>query len=450
MTSEVVVMNRGGVALAADSAVTVQVGDSSKIRDSAVKLFMLSKHRPVGVMVYENSSLLGVPWETIIKLFRYKLGTKACDSLADYGEVLIGFLDGNQSLFPDDVQDRYFLRALETEYRLIEIEARKELADSRVHAIGDRQAGRRRDVEYVEQAIKKAERSWGNEELATYFESVSSSEVTGRNSGAVSGLINQVFGSWGIGKAERKRLFNISEHLVAKDRLPADAFSGLVIAGFGESEHFPSVQHIEIGGVYGGKLKVRPHSVENVCEDNPSRVMSFAYTDLVESFLNGISKSAFDHLGDAVAFIREMPAIILNIVPGLGDEDKTELTRIVHSASERKAAEFARTVLDGSISRHGEIATAVEVLTVKELAQVASTLVSLSSFQQQMSLGRQTVGGPVDVAVISKGDGFIWIDRKHYFRPDLNSHFFRRLEETGSRQGSGEELDEKEEEKDGR
>ncbi|HEY9669692.1 MAG TPA: hypothetical protein V6C91_22960 [Coleofasciculaceae cyanobacterium] len=29
-----------------------------------------------------------------------------------------------------------------------------------------------------------------------------------------------------------------------------------------------------------------------------------------------------------------------------------------------------------------------------------------------------------DVAVISKGDGFIWIKRKHYFKPELNHQFF--------------------------
>jgi hypothetical protein len=36
----------------------------------------------------------------------------------------------------------------------------------------------------------------------------------------------------------------------------------------------------------------------------------------------------------------------------------------------------------------------------------------------------ETVGGAVDVAVISKGDGFIWIKRKHYFKPELNARFF--------------------------
>lgn len=35
-----------------------------------------------------------------------------------------------------------------------------------------------------------------------------------------------------------------------------------------------------------------------------------------------------------------------------------------------------------------------------------------------------TVGGPIDVAIISKGDGFIWIKRKHYFKKELNPQFF--------------------------
>ena len=70
MTSEVVVMNRWGVALAADSAVTIKkTANTSKSRDTGLKLFMLSKYHPVGVMVYNDAALLGVPWETIIKLY---------------------------------------------------------------------------------------------------------------------------------------------------------------------------------------------------------------------------------------------------------------------------------------------------------------------------------------------------------------------------------------------
>ena len=48
----------------------------------------------------------------------------------------------------------------------------------------------------------------------------------------------------------------------------------------------------------------------------------------------------------------------------------------------------------------------------------------LTSFRRHVTPDAETVGGPIDVAVISRGDGFIWIKRKHYFQPELNQHFF--------------------------
>lgn len=45
------------------------------------------------------------------------------------------------------------------------------------------------------------------------------------------------------------------------------------------------------------------------------------------------------------------------------------------------------------------------------------------------------VGGPIDVAVISKGDGLIWIKRKHYFDRDLNQHFFSNYFSGGNQGG---------------
>ena len=67
MTAEVLVMNKHGVALAADSAVTTQ---GRKVYNSANKLFRLSKKSAIGILVYQNSSLNGIPWELLIKSFR--------------------------------------------------------------------------------------------------------------------------------------------------------------------------------------------------------------------------------------------------------------------------------------------------------------------------------------------------------------------------------------------
>ena len=39
---------------------------------------------------------------------------------------------------------------------------------------------------------------------------------------------------------------------------------------------------------------------------------------------------------------------------------------------------------------------------------------------------QETVGEPIDVAVISKGDGFVWVNRKQYFNPEFNPRFIAR------------------------
>ncbi|MEN6623071.1 MAG: hypothetical protein ABFD50_16175, partial [Smithella sp.] len=69
------------------------------------------------------------------------------------------------------------------------------------------------------------------------------------------------------------------------------------------------------------------------------------------------------------------------------------------------------------------VLAAVGVLPKEELADMAYSLVNLTSFKRKVSLDAETVGGPIDVAVISKKDGFIWIKRKHYFDKELNPQF---------------------------
>ena len=55
---------------------------------------------------------------------------------------------------------------------------------------------------------------------------------------------------------------------------------------------------------------------------------------------------------------------------------------------------------------------------------MAETLVNMVSFRKQVTMEAETVGGPIDVLVITKGDGPVWIKRKHYFKSELNHHFF--------------------------
>lgn len=95
----------------------------------------------------------------------------------------------------------------------------------------------------------------------------------------------------------------------------------------------------------------------------------------------------------------------------------------------QEAAKNALETLTDSIREHlqskhiGPLLDTVAVMPKEELAVLAEALVNLTSIKRKISREVETVGGPIDVAVISKGDGFVWIRRKHYFNPSINPSF---------------------------
>ena len=424
-------MNRIGVALAADSAVDTGVGESSKIRESGLKLFMLSKYRPVAVMVYNSSLLLGVPWETIIKLFRQEFGSQQLDTVSEYAEALIGYVERNTArFFPEDIQDLYFTRILEAEF----VRIKKEISEVWEYLQGGTEAEAK---EAIEKVIEGALTEWQHKENneSPHFDDRLAEQLLSRNSADVHQVMHHVFVGEPLEDTGVRSLYEIAKLVVTKNHFVWEEMSGLVIAGFGETEHFPSVEHVTIGGIYGDRLKLHREAAEKVSEENASSIMAFGDNEAVNSFTIGVRPKLLTWLADAQAYIRELPIKALDAIPELSAEQRATAEKTVQAASERKAAEFGKQVFNECAERFAETKYAVETLALRELAHVASTLVGLGSFQKQMSQERETVGGPVDVAVISKGDGFIWINRKYYFDKRLNNHFFRNYYEDEAMQG---------------
>jgi len=128
---------------------------------------------------------------------------------------------------------------------------------------------------------------------------------------------------------------------------------------------------------------------------------------------------------EVVALIVGLPDEVIDAISDLSEEKKSEWKDRILPGSRVAIGQFVEKLKVHREKRHlGPIRQAIINLPIDELAHVASSLVNLNLFQKRMSLRPETVGGPIDVAVISKGDGFVWIDRKHYFRPELNHQFF--------------------------
>ncbi len=122
------------------------------------------------------------------------------------------------------------------------------------------------------------------------------------------------------------------------------------------------------------------------------------------------------------------------IAPFLEDDVKTRafiagLAQNFDSLAEthsQKADEFVKK------SFTKQVEDMVRYMPQQELATLAESLIEITSLKRTVTKERETVGGDVDVAVITKAEGLVWVKRKHYFPPELNTRYFNRQHRRGS------------------
>ena len=54
----------------------------------------------------------------------------------------------------------------------------------------------------------------------------------------------------------------------------------------------------------------------------------------------------------------------------------------------------------------------VEFFNVEDMVNMAESLISITNLQRHITSSEETVGGPIDVAVITKTGGFLWAKQK--------------------------------------
>lgn len=59
-------------------------------------------------------------------------------------------------------------------------------------------------------------------------------------------------------------------------------------------------------------------------------------------------------------------------------------------------------------------------MPIQDAIDLVEFLVDLTIKYSQFSPGATTVGGPIEIAAITKHEGFKWVRRKHYFTSELN------------------------------
>ena len=426
MTAEIAILNREAVAIAADSAATFNDGTNQKIFSSANKIFALSKHQPIGIMIYGNALFMGIPWETIIKVYRRKLGDTKCNTLYEYSQNFIEFLNGNSKLFPEKEQEKHVKSNIFGFF----YEMKKEIIESMNEKIEKKGNINRLEILkatdiFITETLKKWEKGLCNISEADKR----LVEIQEKYKVIINDTIIEVFEKLPLSAKARNLLKEIASYLFISfpDGIKNNGISGVVISGFGDEEIFPSLVAFSIEGMANNILKYKEDQYKKVDYEKSAMIFPFAQKEMVVTFIEGISplfeKMYYDLLRETVENYPEV--IIENVAPDLKKKPKEKLLKNIQKVSLDNLNKGLERV--NEIQQEHFINPILKVVTFlpkNELAEMAESLVNLTCLRKKISMDEETVGGPIDVAVISKGDGLIWIKRKHYFNLELNKQFF--------------------------
>ncbi|MDB5658913.1 MAG: hypothetical protein JWS10_1528 [Cypionkella sp.] len=413
VTSEICLMNRLGVVLAADSATTVTYwnGNADEVRyfKGANKIFQLTDHHPVGIMIYNSVDALHVPWEVVIKEFRRTLGSKSFNSVAGYADEFLTFINNDQRIFPAEARRAEFEDVLNRSILKVLVNFRE-----------DHKAGKVADLRaYFDNLLQNG--LVDQDKVKFNLQNISSlrqifGDATQEKFNEWLGIIELTFEP--LSEPEIDIILGIA----LEDIKSISPSTGLVMAGFGDHSVFPEVVHLKNCQFWYDHFCESERVLEGTSYDVPAIISGYAQTSMIDTLRMGFSDDVLGSI--ARDSTKHCDALVDSVAASVGgvvsEEDK--------SAFVGKAV---KQIIDGLFDyaraqHYVPLRRVVGVLPIDEMSTLAETLINLQSLKEKVTKPSETVGGPVDVAAITRSEGLVWVKRKHYFSPEINSRFFER------------------------
>lgn len=390
MTAIVGILNKRAACVAADSAVTF--GNGFKIHNSANKIFPIGEKHPVGIMIYGNACFIKTPWEIIINMYGNYIENGQKECLESYAQDFIHFLYQNHFFMDEQNIDSYLQNFLYHIHEFIKNEAKstsKTLVEiyklyNNVFIKGSK----------CEELINLSFDDFLK--LTSHTINVIKSEITFSKECNVEEnlLIEKTF----------------YEIIKAKDYIFQS--SGIVFVGYGKSDIYPKLMSYKIS--FPIKHKLRYFCDNHTAINNygiDASITPFAQTDVIDTIISGINNPLLQKfLNYSKETLEEMHRSILS---ELLIEYKNIPKNIDNFNIEKFIDELSKKITSHLRDDHVvPLLQSIGALEKSELAEVAESLIALTSVKRKITFYTESVGGPIDVAIISKHEGFQWIKKK--------------------------------------
>lgn len=416
MTAVVGIMNKRGIAIAADSAVTMTRDANEKIANSANKMIRLSSAQPVSVMITGNADFLRTPWDVIVRRYRQKRGLICLPTVEAVVNDFLAYIPTESQLF--NMQLNFVLNAFETVYykivptEFIEIETDDEDNITNLDEITE---------EFLDQ-IDSVRKRWENVKSGPAFDDYPYEAFLKFTATTWEQFVIRITKYYFFDYPKElfeniKDSFLYLSYLYLKSICDFDE-TELVFTGYGSEEDYPTLISVSVSGGFDHHVcyRLNEDSIVHITDDNESAICPFAQTDIMEALLTGIHPSQKENAFESSSiYLANYKNQLSSYLMG-NDEMTDDLKNAIDKVKSDDIVSAFKTFEDKRESAAKQSwLKALKNYNLQDMARLAENLVAITGFERHMTFQQEGVGGPIDLAVITKNDGFVWLNRKSWY-----------------------------------
>jgi hypothetical protein len=429
MSSAIIFINKLGVAVAADSAVTI--GERKAIFNTAQKIFPIGGKDKAQVLAitFQNTMFMGVPVELIFKKYSKFIEEHSFskNTIEDYMYDFIRFIEEQQHDFAFKDYEWKYMYWLFVE--MFEEMFKKLVQRSTASTDVPEEALLKDFFGELSNTIKAQIDDHSTFEKKDQIQNMVGKEFIDKN---YPGLIEEAFRDRlakfyneknGTDIVPEKmeldqsdaRLLSYFKTLVYESMQNHDTYreymsSGIYFVGYGEKSLYPSYWGIDAFAFLNGKVVYELDYRRTVRTNDPSFFKTLAQDDTIISVISDVNwSSRYDIFSVVQSTIETSTSTFIENNPA----SKEVIEK--YQAELNENLEKLNYFKEYSNNRERKFLSSLAVMGVVDMAEYAENLISLQSLKRKYELDAQnnaTVGGPTDVAIITKFEGFKWIKTK--------------------------------------
>jgi|GEM_PF-1751943 len=396
MTSQIIVINQGGISIASDTLTTHQQGHGEiKTIPSNSKIHHLKNEHLVAVLHCGRVFLGNVQWETLVREWSLTIENRA-EKLEHYVNSFVEWVSRNENLF--HLPEKEMVRTVICD-ELTEIFGFEDGPLVTALVGKSKNDGSISDDAFSEKICSALEEWMKYKFQGEHYEDLSPEIVMDLVQNEEVGLLDEfmehasTYGAFEFDSKVQECLKKFATELVIRF-VPTDSCMFLNFTGFGTEEIFGQRVELAIRSFYRGKLRFAAQSFGSHLPEEYPQCHPLAQQDAIESFLRGVD--------DGARYMLQNIALqAFNGISTLTDEQQDKFKSVFW---EQSGALFRKNFAEPLLST-------LSTLGLDAMTRFAEMMIRFQCLRAASVAGEATVGGFVESLSISRDGGIDWHQR---------------------------------------